>query len=227
MRKLKFLNTLAVLIGLIWSFSSVAQVKNCNLSSINEELAKRKEAEQSIRKEVIPAVQEHNKTGKGILKVIRLANKMNKIDEDNQKYLDKLIGKCGWDDNLNAESHRTIFLIIDHGDKDFMNRYIDLVKVKAEAGVLESDDYPTVLDRKLMYDDKPQLFGTQTFSYIDDTGDNNYVWPIADPDNLKARRDSVGLPTMEEYFRIAMEEFNIKMVWDKSLTIEKALEMNN
>ncbi|SMG07697.1 hypothetical protein SAMN05661096_00064 [Marivirga sericea] len=226
MTNFKILNTLVVLTGLLCSFYCRAQVDNCDLPAIDRELEKREDKEQSVRMEVIPVVLEYKKTGDGLFKLMRLVHKMNKIDKKNQKYLDELFSECGWDENLSDASHSAIFLIIDHGDIEFINKYIHMVKEKAEAGILDPGDYPTVLDRKLMYEGKPQLFGTQTFSVSDSSDENNYVWPVAMPEKLSHRRDSVSLPPMSEYFKIAMDEMGIKMVWDESITIEQALEMN-
>jgi len=224
-KKFKILICLWALTIVPYFFSASAQSNKCDLNAIDQELLERSEKEQAIRRDVIPIVQEYQQTGEGTFKVVRLALKMNRIDKNNQKYLEKLINKCGWDSNLSSESHAAIFLIIDHADIEFINKYIHMVKEKALAGVLEPGNYPTVLDRKLMYEGKPQLFGTQTVSGIGDDNDINYVWPIADSENLTARRDSVSLPSMEKYFEMAMDEFNIKMVWDKTITIEQALEM--
>ncbi len=222
MKPFKFLNTLAVFTGLLCSFACDAQVKNCDLPSIEEELKIRYEKDQAIRKELIPAAMEYQRTGKGAFKMIKLVNKQNNIDGSNQKYIEKLFDKCGWMDELSKESHNAIFMIIQHSEIEFISNYIDKVKEKAILGLLAKDDHATMLDRKLMYEGKPQLFGTQTFGSEDG---KNLVWPIADVENLTARRDSVSLPSMEFYFELAKKEYDVDMVWDKTLTLEQAKAM--
>lgn len=222
MKLFKFLNTLAVFTGLLCSFSCDAQVKNCDLPSIEEELKIRYEKDQGIREEMIPVAMEYQRSGKGSFKLIRLVVKQDNIDKNNQKYVEKLIDKCGWMDELSEESHNAVFMIIQHSEIDFITKYIDQVKEKAMLGLLEKDDHATMLDRKLMYEGKPQLFGTQTFGSEDG---KNLVWPIADVENLTARRDSVSLPSMETYFELAKKEYDVDMVWDKTLTLEQAKAM--
>ncbi|MUP45971.1 hypothetical protein E0K83_09475 [Gramella sp. BOM4] len=222
MKRFRILKNYLGLAILLIGFSCDAQVKDCEIAELNKELIERGEKDQAIREEVIPVAMEYQKTGEGAFKMIRLVTKQNSIDKKNQKFVAKMIEKCGWPNELSSESHNAIYLIIQHSDLEFIDKYFGQVKEKAIAGLLDKDDYATMLDRKLMYEGKYQLYGTQTFQSEDKV---NLVWPIADVENLKARRDSVSLPSMEEYFALAKEEFNVEMRWDKSLTLEQAKDI--
>ncbi|GAA4326530.1 hypothetical protein GCM10023115_38830 [Pontixanthobacter gangjinensis] len=222
MKRFRILKNHLILAILLISFSCNAQVKDCEVAELDNELIKRGEEDQAVREEVIPVAMEYQKTGKGAFKMIRLVAKQNRVDKKNQKFVAKMIEKCGWPNELSSESHNAIYLIIQHSDLEFIDKYIGQVKEKAIAGLLDKDDYATMLDRKLMYEGKAQLFGTQTFQAEDKV---NLVWPIADVENLAARRDSVSLPSMEEYFALAKKEYDVDMRWDKSLSLEEAKEM--
>ncbi|WP_224483391.1 DUF6624 domain-containing protein [Robertkochia aurantiaca] len=224
MKKMKPLTLLVYLTIVLSAFYGRAQEKDCNRELIEKELIERRDKDQAIRKEVIPMVQEYRKTKKGAFKVIRAVSKMNDIDAENLEYVSNLIDTCGWSDDLSNDANNAIFLILQHSDIEHITKYISLLEEKAQKGLIEKNDHATMLDRKLMYEGKMQVFGTQTFSEGDDSA-VNYVWPVADAQNLQKRRDSVLLPPMEDYFKLAKDSMNIEMVWDKTLTLEQALKM--
>jgi hypothetical protein len=105
-----------------------------------------------------------------------------------------------------------------------MSNYFPLVEEKTNQGLLKKGDWATMLDRILMSEEKPQRCGTQTFAGAEN---DNYVWPIENVKSLTERRQQVGLPPMEQYFKIAQDSFGIEMKWDQKLTVEKALELKN
>lgn len=217
-------STLVVLTGLLYAFSCSAQKVTCEQAAVEAELAERLKADQDIRFEMIPVAMEYQKSGEGKFKLLTLYTKMSSIDSDNQDYVDTLTEQCGWSDGLSAEAHNTIFMIIQHADIDYINKHLDEVRKKAEAGLLAKDDYAIMLDRKNMNEGREQLFGSQTFQAADGI---SYVWPVARMETLTQRRDSLGLPPMEDYMKLAKDSLGVEMVWDKALTLEKAKGMRN
>ncbi|WP_224491537.1 DUF6624 domain-containing protein [Robertkochia flava] len=209
-------------IGLISLLSCHSQRFDCELSVMENELLTRYNKDQEIRNELIPVAMEYQKSGKGAFKLLKLANRMERIDSDNQEYLEKLFTSCGWQDNLSRQAHNAIFMIIQHADLEFMNTYIEEVRKKSELGLLDKDDYAIMLDRRLMYQGEAQLFGSQTFQGTDK---KNYIWPISNPEQLPHRRDSVGLPNMEKYLAIAKDSTGIDIIWDKTLKMEDAKKL--
>jgi len=59
--------------------------------------------------------------------------------------------------------NNTIFLVIDHADSAFMNKYFPLIQQQADNGVVAKSDLATLQDRMLMRRGLKQLYGTQTF----------------------------------------------------------------
>jgi len=199
------------------SFSScTSQVIDCDIKTLNNQLIEMKEKEQSIRREVMPLIAQNQKDGSGGLKLFSLATKMNKIDEKNQKVLQGILNKCDWPGELSEDAHKSVFLILQHSPDSLMRKYYPMVKLRSETGSLLPDDPATMFDRLQMNARKPQRYGTQTFQ----KNNQNVIWPIQSIDSLELLRTSVGLPSMEAYFKLAKDSTGVEIVWDKTLKIE-------
>jgi len=73
----------------------------------------------------------------------------------------------------------------------------DYLKMMQEANEAESNDNMALLtDRILMYEGKPQLYGTQ---FTSDENGKTVLYKVADPENLEKRRAALGLISHEEY----------------------------
>jgi hypothetical protein len=64
-----------------------------------------------------------------------LTLQMKKTDKENQQFVAGLLDNCGWPKGPSAENNHTIFLGIDHGETDYENKYLPLVKQQAELGI--------------------------------------------------------------------------------------------
>lgn len=218
------MKNLLVLMALMSSLCACfGQKIDCNLEKTVQQLEEIHQKDQEIRLEFMELLGKYQESGEGALKLMMVGNKMENIDEENQEYVLGLLEECGWSNELSEEAHQTIFLVIQHADTPVIQKYISWVKEKVDSGHLMPDDYATMLDRKLMYENKPQIYGTQTFA--DKETNINYVWPIQSPDSVNIRRTTVGLPEMDEYLKLALDSFQVKMEWDPTLTLEKAKAM--
>lgn len=182
-------------------------------SNIEKELTERYTKEQDIRKTFMKKYSAPlpNPTSKS--EADSLYKKMMEIDKDNQNYVSHLLDSVGsWPEGLSPEANQAIFLIIQHGGKEFMNKYEPVVFEAYKKAKVTPSNYAIFKDRLLMYQDKPQIYGSQTM--------NGYVWPIENEENLDARRAEMGLPTMEFYLKIFLQQ-GISVVWDKEKTIEE------
>ena len=210
-----------VLLALTVSISQ-AQNKNCDTNAINEQLLDIEEDDQKIRKKLMPVLGRYQEDGSGMLKFLFLAWKMNRQDERNQRRVTKMFDECGWKEDLNAASHSTLFLVLQHSPDSMMRRYYPTVQEYSEKGLLEPDAPATMFDRLQMNAGLAQRFGTQTF--VDDQN-RNLLWPVENQDSLSVWRSQVGLPSMETYFKMAKDSLGIEMTWDRELTLEKAVQM--
>ena len=148
-------------------------------------------------------------------------------DSLNQATVFGILDKEGWPARLSDKANQAIWLVIDHSDLATRRKYLDLVKAKAEEGVLDKSDYATLNDRVLMEEGKPQIYGTQikiTGTII--FGEEQtlpqtlpmYLWPVEDPAALDSLRSSIGLPPIEEYLE-SSGLFGLPVVWDPSRTV--------
>lgn len=127
-----------------------------DLKKIDAELCKIYNNDQQIRRKIIKAMQNPSK------ELISLSNKKDSIDTKNQKYVSDLLDNYGWPDNLSDTANSAIFLVIDHSDHFYSEKYFNMVKKKADQGIISKSDAATLEDRILMRANKPQKYGTQT-----------------------------------------------------------------
>ena len=99
-----------------------------------------------------------------------------------------------------------------------MNKYIGLFRDAVEKGYLSMNDLVTMEDRMLMNAGKPQKYGTQAYSLVEDGKTVIYIWPVEDPDKLDALRKSVGLMPIESYLEIVKQQ-GVEIIYDKTKTV--------
>ena len=100
-------------------------------------------------------------------------------------------------------TNEAAWYIIQHSDA--IDQYLSLIKKAAGKGELPFYLYAQMLDRQLMRAGKPQLYGTQAFSYNvlnPKTGRREaqppFVWPIRDATAVNERRQKAGFKTTVE-----------------------------
>ena len=85
---------------------------------------------------------------------------------------------------MSDKANRAIWLVIGHSDASNRIKYLDLVKVKAEEGVLSKSDYAILKDRTLMKNGLAQIYGTQIKMAATVIGEDItmqvYLWPMTD-----------------------------------------------
>jgi len=162
-----------------------------------------------------------------------IASEMHSIDSVNQKYVSTLLDEHGWPDNLSEKSNEAIFLVIDHANNPFSEKYFHLVREKGEQGILPMSAVATLEDRILMRSLKAQKHGTQSIGLLltitkpsGDTEMENifYIWPNEDNEKVDELRAAVGLPPMDQYLHESEDRTKIKVIWDKALTIDDLKE---
>lgn len=155
--------------------------------------------------------------------IVTYSTEMALTDSLNQATVFGILDKEGWPARLSDKANQAIWLVIDHSDLAARRKYLDLVKAKAEEGVLDKSDYATLNDRVLMEEGKPQIYGTQikitgTIIFGEEQTLPMYLWPVEDPAALDSLRSSIGLPPIEEYLE-SSGLFGLPVVWDPSRTV--------
>jgi len=190
--------------------------QNSNTAEIDAELCRIGNEDQEIRFKLMAAMQNNSSD----LAAIR--GEMISSDARNQTYVFNLLDTQGWLENLSTCANRAIFFVIQHASQSFQEKYFQLVKEKAEQGIVQKSDAAMLEDRILMRSGKRQKYGTQTVPHkTKDGGDVTIIWPIENAEKIDELRASVGLPPMTLYLQLVESQLNRKIIWDKNLTIDE------
>jgi len=124
-------------------------------------------------------------------------------DEQNLAIIVSLLEKCGMPTlaNVSQEQLMAIWLVIQHSDKFFMKKYLPTLEKAAEKGDLDWSMIALTKDRVLMYEGKPQIYGSQVM--------NGKLWDLVAPEYVNKRRKEVGLGPIEEYLKMFNLSFDI------------------
>ena len=152
--------------------------------------------------------------------IVMLVAEQDRADSLNRVAVDSLL-QNGWPEGLSEQSNRTIWLIIDHADVEYQERYLPLIEQQAVRGTISPSDYATLLDRVNVRRQRPQRFGTQTGYKQRDDEVFTFVYPIEDIDALDSLRLSVGLDSMHLYLRQVSETLGAEVKIDSELTWEE------
>ena len=149
---------------------------------------------------------------------IEYALKLDETDSINLAAVSRILDTYGWPSGLSDAANKAIFLVIDHSDYNITNKYIGLFRDAVEKGYLSKNDLVTMEDRMLMNAGKPQKYGTQAYSLVEDGKTVIYIWPVEDPDKLDALRKSVGLMPIGEYLEMVKQQ-GMEIIYDKTKSV--------
>lgn len=152
--------------------------------------------------------------------IVMLVEEEERTDSINQTIVDSLL-QNGWPEGLSDESNNTIWLIIDHGDVDYQERYLPLIEQQVSRGTIKASDYATLSDRVNVRRQRPQRYGTQTGYKQRDGEVFTFVYPIENIAALDSLRLSVGLDSMHLYLRRVSETLGTDVKIDPTLTWEE------
>lgn len=180
------------------------------------------ERDQQIRHKLISVQQAYiaEQRTELIDSIVMLVAEQDRADSLNRVAVDSLL-QNGWPEGLSEQSNRTIWLIIDHADVDYQERYLPLIEQQAVRGTISPSDYATLLDRVNVRRQRPQRYGTQTGYKQRDDEVFTFVYPIEDIDALDSLRLSVGLDSMHLYLRQVSETLGTEVKIDSELTWEE------
>ena len=182
--------------------------------SVDSMLCAIRDKDQSISQKIMPMLPSGTQDS-----IMAVVVQMNMIDKENQTFVFGLLDNQGWPDGLSDKANSAIFLVIDHAEFAAQEKYYPVVKEKAEEGIIGKEDAATLQDRILMKKGEMQVYGTQTTRVVINGENINYLWPVKNPDQLDKLRKEVNLPLIAEYIAV-FEKQGIKLVWDKSLSVD-------
>ncbi len=155
--------------------------------------------------------------------ILEYSTEMERVDSLNQAIVFGILDKEGWPSHLSYKANRAIWIVIDHSDLANRSKYLELVKEKAEEGVLDKTDYAILNDRVLMEEGKPQVYGTQikmaAMIVDNEVAMQLCLWPVDNPAALDSLRSTVGLSPIQDYLKTSSESVGQEIVWDKERTV--------
>lgn len=125
--------------------------------------------------------------------------KMKRSDSLNLELVTLILDEHGFQDpqDVGMTASQGLFLVIQHADLEIQRKYFSMLQQAEKDGKLLSSNFAIFLDRVYMREGKDQLYGSQGFK--DKTTGKQYIYPIADVDQLDERRKAMALPPMAQY----------------------------
>jgi tetratricopeptide (TPR) repeat protein len=125
------------------------------------------------------------------------------LDKQNQEFLRKIIQRDGWPGKKMVGYHgsNSAFLIAQHSDMDttFQRECLNHIRKAFYKHDVNSADYAYIIDRIRINSNRPQLFGTQFYSVVEDGKKTLKLKPVEDEKHLNLRRRLFGLPPADQY----------------------------
>ena len=170
--------------------SYVTQVTNLTL---RKELLAMVEQDQAIRNEMIKSGVDH--PTKAIL--TRLAA----IDSKNTAKMGRIIKQYNWprSELVGWDGTEAAFLVVQHSPHSFQKELLPLMQKEYRTGNLPGPHYALFLDRVLVEDGRPQVYGSRAKSFDQWKDGEPALYPIEDEANVDKRRAEVGLSPLAEY----------------------------
>lgn len=172
---------------------------------LKRELAAIHESDQGPRRAMGPMQQRYKNGGP---QLDSLYQQMQLHDTQNEARVKAIIAQYGWPGPslVGRDGSSTAFLVLQHSDLATIQQYLPLIRQAAAKGELSKGELALMEDRVLIFQQKPQVYGSQVRSNAT-TGKMEF-FPIADEAHVDERRASMGLGTLAEYGKM----FNINYV---------------
>lgn len=127
------------------------------------------------------------------------------IDQAHSDRLKEIVDHIGWPtrDLVGLKATQAAYMVIQHAghDVDFQNRCLALMVDLVKDGELPASYLALLTDRIRVFQDQPQVFGTQMTMARNDMGVMvpTATVPIEDPANLNDRRALMGMAPHEQF----------------------------
>ncbi|GAA3918414.1 DUF6624 domain-containing protein [Hymenobacter algoricola] len=132
-----------------------------------------------------------------------LSEQMLRIDSANIKRVVQIIRQYGYPGKtlVGEPTNEVALLVIQHSGR--IPQLLPLIEREATKGEVAFSLYARMLDRKLMYEGKPQRYGTQGRSYGVRNAQGqpetvSFIWPIEDAAHVNERRKKAGFDSTVE-----------------------------
>jgi hypothetical protein len=124
-------------------------------------------------------------------------------DKAGQELVFPLLLRCGWPDSkvIAPRAADAAWLVLQHASLKSQLEFRNMAEQAVRERRLPPQQFALLVDRLLVRQGKPQIYGSQLSSETVDGTLRTVLLPIEDPANLDSRRMSVGLSSICEYLR--------------------------
>lgn len=163
---------------------------------LRNELLERVGRDQAIRNEMISSGVTHPDP--------KIEARMTEIDSANTARMKEIVKRYGWPgpELVGIDGTEAAFLLVQHAEHEFQKQMLPLVERAYRQKKLQGQDYALLLDRVLVAEGKPQVYGTQAKRFDQWKNKEPVFDQIEDEANVDQRRAEVGLFSMAEYRRL-------------------------
>lgn len=175
------------------SFAQERDVPAVAAPELRKELLERVGRDQAIRNELIRSGVVHPDP--------KIEARMTEIDSANTARMKEIVKQYGWPgpELVGVDGTEAAFLLVQHAEHEFQKQMLPLVEKAYRQKKLQGQDYALLLDRVLVAEGKPQVYGTQAKRFDQWKNEEPVFDPIEDEANVDKRRAEVGLFSMAEY----------------------------
>lgn len=154
------------------------------------------ERDQNVRNEMIAAGVDH--ASKDVM------SRMDAIDRENTSRMKSIIKQYGWPSAtlVGWDGTEAAFILVQHADPISHKSLLPLILKEYKAGNVSGPNYALFIDRVLVEDGKPQIYGTRAKPFDQWQREEPGLYPIKDEANVDKRRAKIGLSPLAEYLRL-------------------------
>ncbi|AKD03110.1 DUF6624 domain-containing protein [Pontibacter korlensis] len=165
---------------------------------LKAQLEKIYQTDQEVRRKISTVQQEH---GPNSPEMQALWKEMSETDDINKKAVVAVLEEHGWPgiSLVGPQASSAVFLVIQHSDKQTMEKYLPMLKAAAEKGEAAKSQVALMEDRVRMNNGQPQLYGSQL--RMNNDTEQYELHTIEDEANVNKRRAEMGLEPLEEYMK--------------------------
>lgn len=128
-----------------------------------------------------------------------VVKRLNHVRADNLLAIEKIVEGHGFptSDQVGDDGVWAAYTLVLHadGDHEFQSALVPKLEVLFKAGKVPGQVYAYLVDRTLVADGKPQLYGTQFHS----VGADLEIRPLANVQAVDSKRKEADLPSMSDY----------------------------
>lgn len=178
--------------------ATVARVERTQNIPLKRELEAMHESDQGPRRAMGPLQQRYKNGGP---QLDSLYQQMKLHDTQNEARVKAIIAQYGWPGPslVGRAGSSTVFLVLQHSNLATIQEYLPLIRQATAKGELGKGELALMEDRVLIFQDKPQVYGSQVRS---NAAGQMEFFPIADEAHVDERRATMDLGPLAEYAKL-------------------------